>query len=257
MASPGILIASGLDPSGGAGFIADVRGAERAGVRPIGVLTALTVQDTRGVRRAAAVDPELLAEQLACVLSDVEVTAVKIGLVADVATARILADALALTRAPVIWDPVVTATAGGSMTADSLGDLAAILGPESALVTPNLFEAAELLGRDVGASRATIGSDASLELASSLGCAVLLKGGHADGDEVVDIVARDGVTRELRYPRLGGPSIHGTGCFLSTAVAVEMARGLELDAAIDAARARLAEQLSGPVNPGRGAPAVL
>jgi hydroxymethylpyrimidine/phosphomethylpyrimidine kinase len=248
MSDPSVLIASGLDPSGGAGFIADVRGAERAGVRPIGVLTALTVQDTGGVRRSVPVDPELLAEQLLCVLSDVVVGAVKIGLVADAASARALAGTLALTAAPVVWDPVVTATAGGSMTADSLVTLAEILAPEAALITPNLVEAAEL------------GSTEALELSSALGCPVLLKGGHAvgpDDDEVVDILAANGTTRELRYPRVGGPAIHGTGCFLSTAIACELARGLVLDAAIETARARLAEHLESPVTPGRGAPAVL
>lgn len=245
MASPAVLIASGLDPSGGAGFIADVRGAERAGVRPIGVVTALTVQDTRGVRRSVAVDPELLGEQLSCVLSDVEVGAVKIGLVADAATARALANGLALTGAPVVWDPVVTATAGGSMTADSLPVLAEILAPESALITPNLIEAAEL------------GSTSALELSAALGSPVLLKGGHGDGDPVIDVLAAGGATRELRYPRAGGPAIHGTGCFLSTAIACELARGRDLDAAVDAARSRLAAALSAPVVPGRGAPAIL
>jgi hydroxymethylpyrimidine/phosphomethylpyrimidine kinase len=249
-----LLIASGLDPSGGAGFIADVRGAERAGVRPIGVLTALTVQDTRGVRRSVPVDPELLGEQLSCVLGDVEVGAVKIGLVADAATARALAAGLAQTAAPVVWDPVVTATAGGTMTADSLAALAAILAPEATLVTPNLLEAAELLGRPV-----TDAAVAALELAAALGCAVLLKGGHAEpaGPEVIDVIGRGATTRELRYRRVGGPAIHGTGCFLSTAIAAELARGAELDAAIDAGRRRLAAQLDSPVSPGRGAPAVL
>lgn len=249
-----VLIASGLDPSGGAGFIADVRGAERAGVRPIGVLTALTVQDTRGVRRSVPVDPELLGEQLACVLGDVEVGAVKIGLVASAETARVVAAGLAQTAAPVVWDPVVTATAGGVMTADSLGALAEILAPEAALITPNRPEAAELLGRPIDDPTA-----AALELAAALGCPVLLKGGHAEppGSEVIDIVARAGRSRELRYPRIGGPAIHGTGCFLSTAIAAELARGLELDDAIDAARQRLARALESPVSPGRGAPAVL
>lgn len=246
MADPAaVLIASGLDPSGGAGFIADVRGAELAGVRPIGVLTALTVQDTRGVRRSVPVDRELLGEQLACVLSDVEVGAVKIGLVADAVTAQVLADNLALTAASVVWDPVVTATAGGSMTADTLATLAAILAPEATLITPNLIEAAELGSTDAAALR------------ESLGCAVLVKGGHGAGDLVTDVLATDERVREFIHPRIPGPAIHGTGCFLSTAIACELARGLELDDAVDAARARLAERLEAPVSPGRGAPAIL
>jgi len=251
-----MLIASGLDPSGGAGFIADVRAAELAGVRPIGVLTALTVQDTRGVRRAVAVDPELLGEQLAAVLSDVEVDAVKIGLVADAASATVVAGGLALTGAAVIWDPVVTATAGGSMTSDSLAAISEHLAAESTLVTPNLIEASELLGRAI--ERREQMDEAALELSERLGCAVLLKGGHLAADEPpADVVARSGTVRAIVFERIEGPPVHGTGCFLSSAIAAELALGLELDAAIDAGRARLMARLAAPVVPGRGSPSVL
>ena len=254
MAEPSLLIASGLDPSGGAGFIADIRGAQLAGVRPVGVLTALTVQDTRGVRRSTPVDPDLLREQLSCVLGDIEVTAVKIGLVPGLLSARALADGLAQTAAPVVWDPVVSATAGGTMTADPLPAFAEILAAESTLVTPNLLEAAELLGHPVADP-----TTAALTLADALACAVLLKGGHADpsSPDVIDILARAGTTRELRHPRVPGPSIHGTGCFLSPSIAAELARGLDLDPAIDTARRLLADRLRSPTRPGRGAPSTL
>lgn len=249
-----ILVASGLDPSGGAGFLADARLVDRAGYRPVGAVTAETVQDTRAVRRVEPAAAELLEAQLTALLSDVEVAAGKIGLVPDLEVAEALARALALTAAPVVWDPVLTATSGAAMASADPWDLAARLAPEVALITPNLAEAAALLGRrlvDVAAVRA-----AASDLAGRLGCAVLIKGGHLSG-EPIDVLAEGKDVTEIAGERVPGPPVHGTGCFLSASIACELAGGASLLDAARSAKEALAERLKAPERPGRGSAAVL
>ena len=245
-----VLVASGLDPSGGAGFVADVRVIERAGFRAVGAITAQTVQDTGGVKSSQPVDPELLEAQLTAVLSDIEVAAVKIGLVPNPGVAVSIARALALTGAPVIWDPVGAPSAGAPF-ATALGDVAAVLAPEADLITPNLLEAAALTGAPVSSPAA-----AARTLSGRWRCAVLVKGGHLAGDPV-DALARGELVEELAASRVAGPPAHGTGCFLSTAIACELAGGAELGAAVRAARAQLLARLRAPISPGRHAPSVI
>lgn len=249
-----ILVASGLDPSGGAGFIADVRVVERAGWRAAGAITAQTVQDTCGVRRVEPVGAELLEAQLTALLSDVEVAAVKIGLVADGGGAEALARALALTGAPIVWDPVGAASSGAALALEDLASLAARLAPEVDLITPNLAEAGAILGRrvsDLEAARV-----AAVDLAARFGCAVLVTGGHLEGAPT-DVLAADGSATDIAGRRVAGAAVHGTGCFLSSAIACGLAAGLDAGAAARRAKAELEARLDDPAHPGRGAPAVL
>src|SRR5436190_24215708 len=109
---PHVLVCSGLDPSGGAGLIADVRVIQKLGARPVGVVTALTVQNTTGLVEAKPCDPELFGHQLVFLMTDVEVRAVKIGMLGSAETARAIANALHLTHAPVVWDPILAPTRG-------------------------------------------------------------------------------------------------------------------------------------------------
>jgi hydroxymethylpyrimidine kinase/phosphomethylpyrimidine kinase len=275
---PGVLLLAGLDPSGGAGFIADVRVAELLATRPVGVVTALTEQTTAGVRACHPVDAETVGGQLAELLADVAIAAAKIGLVPDDAVARAIGEALALTAAPVVWDPVLRPSAGVPFYRGDLAAAVASLRPHITLITPNADEAALLTGRSQPVTTradARAAAEALVELGFP---AVLVKGGHLevhtdgtlgegelDGQAPVciDVLAEriDGAIRvtELRGMRLALPpgGVHGTGCALSTAIACGLATGLSLLDACRAAKSFVEAHLAHPVRPGRGAAALL
>ena len=254
-AAANLLIVAGLDPSGGAGFLADARTAELHGMRPVGVVTALTVQTTSDVRAVEPVAAEMVGAQLTALLSDAEVAAGAIGMLGDEAVAVAVAAGLQLTAAPIVWDPVLRASAGGAALyrGDPRGALAA-LRDHVALVTPNLAEAEALAGfevRDVAAMRR-----AARTIAGE-GVACLVKGGHLAG-AVVDVLAAGDALLDLEGARVpGGEDVHGTGGALATAIACQLARGAQLVDAVRAAAAFVRERLVAPVRSGRGRPSVL
>jgi hydroxymethylpyrimidine kinase/phosphomethylpyrimidine kinase len=255
--APGVLIVSGLDPSGGAGFIADVRTASWLGCRPVGVITASTEQNTLGVVAANPADPETISGQLSTLLSDVEVAAVKIGMLGSAAVAEAVADALALTGAPVVWDPVLAQSRGDvSLFAGDPGRAIDLLSTHLALITPNAAEASALSGLEV--TDAASAAAAGRVLAVRCRSAVLVKGGHLDEDQAIDVLVNGNEVTYLSGPRRALPSsIHGTGCALSTAIAGYLALGRSLADACAAGKEFVAERLAAPVAPGRGARAVL
>jgi hydroxymethylpyrimidine/phosphomethylpyrimidine kinase len=220
------LTVAGSDPSGGAGIQADLKTFGALGVYGTAVLTALTAQNTRGVTGIHPVPAAFVGEQLRTLLDDVEVHATKTGMLGTADVVREVAGVLAGRRAgPVVCDPVMVATSG-----DRLIDDAAVeavrdeLLPVSDLITPNVPEAAVLLG-----TAPATDADALPEQARALldlgPRAVLLKGGHLGGAESVDVLAtRDGVT-VTRRPRVETTASHGTGCTLSSALAALSARG--------------------------------
>ena len=255
--APEVLICAGLDPSGGAGLIADVRVVSALGCRPVGVVTALTVQNTTGVVESEAMNAERVREQLEFLLSDVEVRAVKLGMLGSSAVAEGVGRALALTAAPVVWDPVVHPSRGAVRFADSLFEHAvAALAAHVTVLTPNVGELAFMTGArvaDLDDAR-SVGQ----ALAERLRTAVLVKGGHLGGDESVDLLCQPGEVVELRGRRIaGGEHVHGTGCALSSALAAHLARGLALVDACRAAKDFVAARIAAPVHPGRGAAAVV
>ena len=265
--APDLLICAGLDPSGGAGLIADVRVASSLGVRPAGVVTALTVQNTTGVVDCQACDPDLVGHQLAFLLTDIEVKAVKIGMIGSTPIAKAIANALHLTSAPVVWDPVLYPSRGDVPLVDSLfGDAITALRPHLAIVTPNARELAfmtNLAITDLASAEA-----AGRVLAQRLDCAVLVKGGHiapaagpAEGglhDAIDVLISASGAREELRAPRIrDGEHVHGTGCALSAAIAAYLANGRELADACRLAKDFVRERIAAPARPGRGAPAVV
>ncbi|HEY6177111.1 MAG TPA: hydroxymethylpyrimidine/phosphomethylpyrimidine kinase, partial [Kofleriaceae bacterium] len=216
---PDVLVIAGLDPSGGAGLIADVRVISALDCRPVGVVTALTVQNTTAVVDSEAMSAERVREQLEFLLSDIEVRAVKIGMIGSSAIAEAVARALALTAAPVVWDPIVHPSRGDVRFVDSLfGHAVAALAPQVTVLTPNAGE----LGFITGAAIASLDDAAAAgrALAARLDTAVLVKGGHLTGTgseaESVDLLCQpDGVV-ELRGRRTAdGEHVHGTGCALS------------------------------------------
>jgi len=244
-----VLLVSGLDPSGGAGFLADARVCAEHGVRAVGVVTALTVQDTRGVRAVDVVAPERIAEQLVTLLSDVEVDAVKVGMLGDAEVLARVAAALAQTRAPLVWDPVLWPSRGGVPL--FRGDPRPFLA-EARVVTPNLAEAGALLGgpvpADVPAMRA-----AARELCARGARAALVTGGHLDGPRAVDVLAEGDAIVELDGPRADAGPLHGTGCVLSAALACGLAGGAPLSDAARRAKQYLTEKLRAPLTVGQGA----
>jgi hydroxymethylpyrimidine/phosphomethylpyrimidine kinase len=219
-----VLILAGLDPSGGAGLLADAEAIRAAGARPLCVATALTVQTTRRARRFEPCDPKLVAESVQALVEEENVRAIKIGMIGDAA----IADALRLpVDLPRVVDPVLRASSGASLLRGS-PDVYLQLA-QGALITPNLPEA-ELLPTDLLAR----------------GCAaVLLKGGHGKGETVVDRLFTARGVEELSAPRIPGQK-RGTGCRLSSFAAARMALGDPLREAVVAARTYVRAYLAEP-----------
>jgi hydroxymethylpyrimidine/phosphomethylpyrimidine kinase len=273
-----VLVCAGLDPSGGAGILADVRVIDRLGARPCGVVTALTVQSTLGAAALHPVDHEILGEQLAALLGDIEVRAVKLGLLGSERGIDAIAHALDMTAAPVVWDPIAGAslgTFGASFGASPIAYGLGALGKHLALITPNVPELAALTNAPIESIEAA--AKAGQALARYAGCAVLVKGGHLAIDPPhrhsamlrgpgpalaidlsIDLLCTADAVDELSGPRIaGGEHVHGTGCALSSAIAAHLALGATLPEACRAAKTFVAALIEAPARPGRGAAAVL
>jgi hydroxymethylpyrimidine/phosphomethylpyrimidine kinase len=255
---PNVLVIAGLDPSGGAGLVADVRVCEQHDCRPMVVATALTEQSTAEVRAANPVAATIVGDQLRMILTDVEVAAVKIGMLGSEQITDEVARALELTSAPVVWDPVLRATAGRIRLYD--GDPARaieLLDGHIALFTPNSDEAHALTGIQIDSVGDAIAAGMAL-YQRGMG-AVLVKGGHwGDAGEALDVLVTPEGHEVLTAPRFvtDGP-IHGTGCALSSAIACNLAAGMPLSEACRTAKAYVTALIADAVYPGRGHGAVL
>ena len=257
-ANRSVLVCAGLDPSGGAGFIADTRVVTALGARPVGVVTALTVQNTLGVSQVSPADSEIVGAQLASLLGDVEVHAVKLGMLGSPQVAKEIAFGLDLTAAPVVWDPVAAPSRGRVIfDADAFEELLKLLGPHLRLMTPNAIELGLFSNREITGRAVAV--HAARELIERVGdIAVLVKGGHfAVSEHAVDLlVTADGV-EEFVGKRIGSDDVHGTGCALSSAIATHLAHGMDLVEACRSAKDFVAARIAAPVKPGRGAPAIV
>ena len=245
--SPVALTVAGSDSGGGAGIQADLKTFAALGVYGASVLTALTAQNTLGVQAVHAVPAAFVVRQLDSVLDDLAVAAIKVGMIADAEVAAALADALRARAAglPVVLDPVMVATSGDSLIAsEAVAVLRERLIPLAALLTPNLPEAAALLGEAIAEGEEAAAGQGRRLLALGPG-AVLVKGGHGTGPESVDLlVTRDGV-RRLPAARIATRRTHGTGCTLSAAVAAGLARGAALPDAVAAAKDYVTRAIAG------------
>ncbi len=231
---PRVLTIAGSDSGGGAGIQADLKTFAAHGVYGLSAITAVTAQNTREVRAVEEVSPELVAAQIDAVLDDVGADAVKIGMLSSAAIVRTVADRLAHHRPPhVVLDPVMVAKSGDPLLSDDAVEaLRDELLPLATLVTPNLPEAERLTGVTIGDDPS---GDAMLEAARLLveRCpAVLIKGGHGRGDEVLDLLLDAAGHRRFVHPRFDTTSTHGTGCTLSSAIAARLAAGEELRDAV-------------------------
>jgi hydroxymethylpyrimidine/phosphomethylpyrimidine kinase len=238
MTLPIALTIAGSDSSGGAGIQADLKTFAALGVYGASVITALTAQNTNGVSGIHLVPADFVTAQIDAVFSDLDVKAVKIGMVAQLAT--IDAIAAGLTRwssKHIVLDPVMVATSGDRLlAADAVQALRTKLIPRASLITPNLPEAAALLNEPVAVNEAAIESQGKRLL--SLGCpAVLIKGGHGQGIESIDYLVRGSGTIALAAPRIAGKNTHGTGCSLSSAIAAGLAKGDDMETAVRKAKA--------------------
>lgn len=244
-AAPKVLSIAGSDPSGGAGIQADLKSIAANGGYGMAVLAALTAQNTRGVRAVHVPPTDFLRAQLYAISDDIEIDAVKIGMLANAEVIRTVIDWLVELQPPVVVvDPVMIATSGDRLLdADAESALHELLG-HAHLVTPNLAELAVLAGRDTGSDwpEAIV---VAQELSTRLGVAVLVKGGHLEGDEAPDALvdARTATLQEFPGSRIATTSTHGTGCSLSAALATRRARGEEWPEAVAPARAWLRESL--------------
>lgn len=234
---PIALTIAGSDSSGGAGIQADLKTFSAFGVYGASVLTALTAQNTHGVQGVEPVRPEFVTAQLKSVLDDLDVRAIKTGMLANSAIVSAVADALKRAPTiPVIVDPVMVATSGDRLLApDAIAAYKNELFPRAMLVTPNLPEAAALLGAGMARSEdEAVGQARAIAAFGSR--AVLVKGGHGQGDTAVDILVRGDVVVRLTAPRIETQHTHGTGCTLSAAIAALLARGEALETAVRRAK---------------------
>ncbi len=234
VAPPRVLTIAGSDSGGGAGIQADLKTFAAHGVYGMSAVTAVTAQNTREVTAVEELSPELVAAQIDAVLDDIGADAVKIGMLSSAAIVRAVASRLAHWRPPhVVLDPVMVSKSGAPLLRDDAVEaLEQELLPLADLVTPNLPEAERLTGVAIGDDPS---GEAMLEAARALaerGPAVLIKGGHGRGDEVLDLLLDSGGPRRFVHPRFSSTSTHGTGCTLSSAIAARLAAGEDLRASV-------------------------
>ena len=252
---PRVLSIAGSDSGGGAGIQADLKTFAALGCYGMTAITALTAQNTLGVRAIHGVPPQMLRDQIDAVVEDIGLHAVKIGMLHSPDIVETVAAAIDRHRLPnVVLDPVMVATSGAVLIDNpAIAVLVRELFGRAAVVTPNLDEASLLVGRPLE-------SEAAMEIAAkellAMGApAVLLKGGHLAGEQVCDLlVTRSGGHHWMRAPRIPSANTHGTGCTLSSAMAAHLALGADLLEAVQSARAyvRAALEAGANVRTGQG-----
>lgn len=229
---------AGSDSSGGAGIQADLKTFTALGVYGASVITALTAQNTRGVTAVELASPAFVAAQIKAVLDDLDVAAIKTGMLAASALVESIAAELSnYPPIPLIVDPVMVATSGDRLIDDDAVDaVKRLIFPRALLITPNLPEAARLLDSAIATTESEAGKQ--LEGLARLGAkAVLLKGGHGSGGEAVDLLWHAGRITRLASPRIDTKNTHGTGCTLSAAIAALIASGASTEAAVTRGKA--------------------
>ena len=245
------LTIAGSDCSGGAGIQADLKTMTMNGVFAMSAITALTAQNTTGVRAIEEATPEFLKDQIDAVFEDIRPDAVKIGMVASSELIRVIADRLRCHKAKnVVVDPVMVATSGSSlMKNDAVQTLTRELFPIATLVTPNIPEAEVLSGMSVHTKEDM--EQVAKVIGDTYGCAVLLKGGHSVND-ANDLLYANGETVWFTGKRIDNPNTHGTGCTLSSAIASNLAKGFTLAESVQRAKEYISGALSAMLDLGQG-----
>lgn len=238
-----LLTVAGSDSGGGAGIQADLKTFMATGCYGMSVVTAVTAQNTCGVSAIFPISEEVIQAQLEAVLNDIGADGIKIGMLHSESVIQTVARSLKkmdTSKCPIVLDPVMVATSGDRLIEDdAVQALVDHLIPLAALITPNLPEAEVLLGRKISGAQELF--HAAELLGRKLQCAVLLKGGHLEGDTVVDVLfdpASEKI-REFTDKKIDTRNSHGTGCTLSAAIAAHLARGVSLADAVDSGRTYL------------------
>jgi hydroxymethylpyrimidine/phosphomethylpyrimidine kinase len=232
-----VLIIAGSDSSAGAGIQADLKTAQAFSVYAQTAITAVTAQNTRGVRALHLVPPEIVAAQIEACLSDIGADAIKIGMLGSAKVVRAVANVLSkrARKIPIVLDPVMVSTSGHSLlAANAVAAMTKDLFPLATLVTPNIPEA-KALAHLKGTKRNDAEVAARKLIAMGAGAA-LIKGGHATRTTVDDVMVWKGGVEVYAFPRIKTKHTHGTGCTLSTAIACGLAQGLSLPLAVGKAR---------------------
>ena len=245
------LTIAGSDCSGGAGIQADLKTMTLNGVYAMSAITALTAQNTTGVRAIQESTPEFLGQQIDAVFEDIYPDAVKIGMVSSSQLIRVIAQRLRHYHAKnIVVDPVMVATSGSAlMKTEALQTLIEELFPLADLVTPNLPEAQVLSGLPVETKEDM--ETAAQKIGDAYGCAVLLKGGHGLQD-ASDLLYANGEMVWFQGKRIDNPNTHGTGCTLSSAIAANLAKGLPLTQAVYQAKDYISGALAAMLDLGQG-----
>jgi hydroxymethylpyrimidine/phosphomethylpyrimidine kinase len=244
--TPIALSIAGTDPTAGAGLQADLKTFSALGVYGATVVTALVAQNTLGVQAIQEIPPAFVRAQMDSVFSDLTVAAVKIGMLSQPAVIEAVAAGLqAWPGPPVVLDPVMVAASGDPLIADeAVAVLTRRLFPMARLITPNLFEAARLLGTSPAESEAEMVAQGEALLAFGP-AAVLVKGGHATGAESADVLVQAGRDPAwFRAPRIATRNTHGTGCTLSSAITAGLAKGATLEVAVGDAKRYIAAAIA-------------
>ena len=228
---PRILAIAGSDSSGGAGIQADIKTITMLGGYAMTAITALTAQNTRGVTAVETLSPDFVAAQIDACLEDIGTEAVKIGMLGSADIAEVVADRLEELPCPIVFDPVMVATSGSVLADASTIEAFGWLMEIATLITPNLPELAALTGMDTSGPNSI--AAATQALAERTGTAVLAKGGHTDGDRLVDrLIHPGGGFASFEDARIDTRHTHGTGCTLSSAIATLLGHGQGLDHAV-------------------------
>ena len=245
------LTIAGSDSSGGAGIQADIKTMTMHGVYAMSAITAMTAQNTTGVRAIQESTPEFLRQQLDAVFEDIRPDAVKIGMVSSAELIRVIADRLRFYGAGnVVVDPVMVASAGSSLIRrEAVQVLIRELLPLAVLVTPNIPEAQVLSGMTIETKEDMI--NAAKQIGDSYRCAVLLKGGHSVND-ANDLLYANGELIWFQGKRIDNPNTHGTGCTLSSAIASNLAKGFTLAESVQRAKKYISGALSSMLDLGKG-----
>lgn len=245
------LTIAGSDCSGGAGIQADMKTMTMNGVYAMSAITALTAQNTTGVRAIQESDPDFMKQQLDAIFEDIFPDAVKIGMVSSVELIHVIADRLRYYKAKnIVVDPVMVATAGSALLRnDAVQTMVEELFPLAAVVTPNIPEAEILSGMSIQNKEEM--EKAAKNIGDMYGCAVLLKGGHSIND-ANDLLYTDGTIHWFVGKRIENPNTHGTGCTLSSAIASNLAKDFSLEESVMRAKDYISDALAAMLDLGEG-----
>ena len=242
---------AGSDSSGGAGIQADIKTMQANGVYAMSAITALTAQNTTGVTGIMEVSPEFLEQQLDAVITDIRPDAVKIGMVSSEELIKMISKKLKEYHLEnIVVDPVMVATSGSRLISETAIDtLKTQLLPMATVITPNIPEAEVLAEMEIRSEDDMV--EAAKKIHEMYHCAVLCKGGHSLND-ANDLLYQDGETTWFHGKRINNPNTHGTGCTLSSAIASNLAKGYDLDIAVEQAKAYISGALAAMLDLGAG-----